>query len=161
MAWRSRALTGIGLLALATACSGVDASLGIRADGGAPDAVASASGSDSSSNSGSSSGSAAGSGSSGGGSSSSSGGTTPDASSADDAGWNRDPGGSQDSGAPPEAGLPPQDAGTAICTNDPFHAEEAVAAIANGKPVTCATLICPAGQCCFVQPSPFNVCVTQ
>jgi hypothetical protein len=75
----------------------------------------------------------------------------------------QDSGGSPDSGAPPDASLPPppQDGGTAVCQNDPVHAEEAVAAIATGKPVTCATLVCPAGQCCFVQPSPYNVCVAQ
>ena len=48
-----------------------------------------------------------------------------------------------------------------VCPNDPVHGEEAVTAIATGHAVVCATLTCPSGQCCYVQPSPFNVCIAQ
>ena len=150
-------LTGLALLALAPACSGVDgAPVGIRSDGGAPDVVVSSSGSASSSGSDASSptGSPPGSTSSGGG-------ARPDASFADDASRTQDSGDNEDSGAVRDAGLPPLDGGSVVCPDDPVHAQEAVAAIATGNPVTCDTLTCPGGQCCFVQPSPYNVCVAR
>lgn len=155
-------LTGVALLALAPACSGVGGAVITSADAGAPDAAPSSSASSSPTSTSGSSGAAGG---SSGASSSSSGGTTPDASSIRDAGWTPDAGGNQNTGAPADAGspppAPPQDGGTVVCPNDPVHGAEAVTAIASGNAVACATLTCPSGQCCYVQPSPFNVCVAE
>lgn len=78
-------------------------------------------------------------------------------------------GGSPDAGgsveaASPEAGAA-EDSSTpaAACPMTTAYALEAAQAIAGGAPVVCnsQTLVCPGGSCCYVQQSPFPVCVTQ
>jgi len=66
--------------------------------------------------------------------------------------------------ASPEAGSA-EDSSTpaAACPMTTAYALEAAQAIAGGAPVVCnsQTLVCPGGSCCYVQQSPFPVCVAQ
>jgi len=50
-----------------------------------------------------------------------------------------------------------------VCPMTTQYATEAEQAIAGGSPIVCnsQTFLCQAGDCCFVQSSPFSVCVTQ
>jgi hypothetical protein len=56
-----------------------------------------------------------------------------------------------------------EDSGTSgvVCPDTSKYETEAVAAVASGNPTICPIPDCPLGECCYEQPSPFNVCVAE
>jgi len=86
---------------------------------------------------------------------------TPDASSVDSS----DP---QESSTTQEASTADtgsgQDTGVVmngVCPSGGKYAVEAAAAVLSGSPTICLVPNCPAGDCCYEQVSPFNVCVAE
>jgi hypothetical protein len=96
-------------------------------------------------------------------------GSPDDAPSGEDSSVPVDSGGAQDTGsmqdvfvvvdssAPPDSGT-----STAICPNTAKYALEAAASVAGGHPTLCLLgSPCAAGQCCYEELNPGNICVAQ
>jgi hypothetical protein len=65
-------------------------------------------------------------------------------------------GGGSGSGGSPDAG-----SSTAICPEGSKYELEAAAAVAKGTETLCPSDVCGAGQCCYVDLSPANICVAE
>lgn len=68
-----------------------------------------------------------------------------------------------DSGGPPDTGSPQPDAGSVgdICPSNAQYAWEAAVAAASGNIILCLSGVCAAGQCCYEQLNPGDVCVAK
>lgn len=86
----------------------------------------------------------------------------PEAGVAADAGGGVETGSTESGATGDDASAGSDSSTTAVaCPMTSQYAMEANEAIAGGSPIVCPALVCAAGDCCYVQQTPFSVCVAQ